>query len=131
VPSRFLASAFVAGPGLMILTFQIIRRVTRYYIGDQPIFTLRMIMTVAMIINMFLLGCELFTEFYSPTMHAAAIQSRKVTRRVSRRQSRSTKWAPAICFHRTFCDWHVICNCADEGRRGPFLPIEGARDAQD
>jgi len=72
VPSRFLASAFVAGPGLMILTFQIIRRVTRYYIGDQPIFTLRMIMTVAMIINMFLLGSELFTEFYSPTMHAAA-----------------------------------------------------------
>ena len=67
VPSRFLASAFVAGPGLMILTFQVIRRVTRYYIGDQPIFTLRMIMTVAMIINMFLLGCELFTEFYSPT----------------------------------------------------------------
>src|SRR5512136_3100925 len=72
VPSRFLASAFVAGPALMILTFQIIRRVTRYYIGDQPIFTLRMIMTVAMIINMFLLGSELFTEFYSPTMHAAA-----------------------------------------------------------
>jgi molybdopterin-containing oxidoreductase family membrane subunit len=27
-----------------------------------------------MLINMFLLGCELFTEFYSPTMHAAAAQ---------------------------------------------------------
>ena len=53
----------------MMLTFQIIRRVTRYWIGDQPILTLRMIMTVAMIINMFLLGSELFTEFYSP--HAA------------------------------------------------------------
>ncbi len=74
VPSRFLASAFVAGPALMILTFQIIRRVTRYYIGDQPIFTLRMIMTVAMIINMFLLGSELFTEFYYPTQHSAAAQ---------------------------------------------------------
>jgi molybdopterin-containing oxidoreductase family membrane subunit len=74
VPSRFLASAFVAGPALMILTFQVIRRVTRYYIGDQPIFTLRMIMTVAMIINMFLLGSELFTEFYYPTQHAAAAQ---------------------------------------------------------
>lgn len=74
VPSRFLASAFVAGPALMILTFQIIRRVTRYYIGDQPIFTLRMIMTVAMLINMFLLGSELFTEFYYPTQHAAAAQ---------------------------------------------------------
>lgn len=72
VPSRFLASAFVAGPALMILAFQVIRRATRYYIGDQPIFTLRMIMTVAMIINMFLLGCEMFTEFYSPTQHAAA-----------------------------------------------------------
>jgi len=72
VPSRFLASAFVAGPALMIVTFQIIRRVTRYWIGDAPIFTLRMIMTVAMVINMFLLGSELFTEFYSPTEHAAA-----------------------------------------------------------
>ncbi len=72
VPSRFLASAFVAGPALMILTFQIVRRLTRYWIGDDPIFTLRMIMTVAMIINVFLLGCEIFTEFYSPTEHAAA-----------------------------------------------------------
>ena len=62
------------GRRLMILTFQIIRRVTRYYIGDQPIFTLRMIMTVAMIINMFLLGCELFTEFYYADTHAAAAQ---------------------------------------------------------
>ncbi len=72
VPSRFLASAFVAGPALLILTFQIIRRVTRYWIGDQPIFTLRLIMTVAMIINVFLLASELFTEFYSPTAHSAA-----------------------------------------------------------
>ena len=72
VPARFLASAFVAGPALMILAFQIIRRAMRYYIGDKPIFTLRMIMTVAMLINMFLLVSELFTEFYSPTQHAAA-----------------------------------------------------------
>ncbi|MBL9172142.1 MAG: polysulfide reductase NrfD [Verrucomicrobiales bacterium] len=72
VPSRFLASAFVAGPGLMILAFQVIRKVMRYHIGDAPIFTLRMIMTVAMLINMFLLLCELFTEFYYPTQHAAS-----------------------------------------------------------
>mgnify|MGYP002633613551 CR=1 FL=1 len=72
VPARFLASAFVAGPALMVLTFQTIRRFANYWIGDEPIFTLRMIMTVAMIINMFLLGSELFTEFYSPTQHAAA-----------------------------------------------------------
>jgi molybdopterin-containing oxidoreductase family membrane subunit len=72
VPARFLASAFVAGPALMILTFQTIRRRAEYWIGDKPLFTLRLIMTVAMIINMFLLGSELFTEFYSPTQHAAA-----------------------------------------------------------
>ncbi len=72
VPSRFLASAFVAGPALMILTFQIIRKAARYWIGDEPIFTLRMIITVAMLVNVFLLGSELFTEFYSPTQHAAA-----------------------------------------------------------
>jgi len=72
VPARFLASAFVAGPALMILTFQSIRRRAKYWIGDKPLFTLRMIMTVAMVINMFLLGSELFTEFYSPTQHAAA-----------------------------------------------------------
>jgi molybdopterin-containing oxidoreductase family membrane subunit len=72
VPARFLASAFVAGPALMILAFQIIRRVMRYDIGDKPIFTMRMIMTVAMLINMFLLVSELFTEFYAPTQHAAA-----------------------------------------------------------
>lgn len=72
VAPRFLASAFAAGPALLILTFQLIRRHTRYWIGDEPIFMLRMIMTVAMLINVFLLGCEVFTEFYAPTAHSAA-----------------------------------------------------------
>jgi len=72
VPARFLASAFVAGPALMILTFQTIRRRAKFWIGDQPLFTLRMIMTVAMIINMFLLGSELFTEFYAKTQHSVS-----------------------------------------------------------
>jgi molybdopterin-containing oxidoreductase family membrane subunit len=72
VAPRFLASAFAAGPALLILTFQIIRRVTRYWIGDEPIDLLRLIMTVAMLINVFLLGCEVFTEFYAPTAHTSA-----------------------------------------------------------
>ncbi|HPA17968.1 MAG TPA: polysulfide reductase NrfD [Verrucomicrobiae bacterium] len=72
VAPRFLASAFAAGPALLILTFQVIRKFTRYWIGDEPIFMLRMIMTVAMLINVFLLGCEVFTEFYAPTAHSAA-----------------------------------------------------------
>lgn len=72
VAPRFLASAFTAGPALLIITFQFIRKFLHYHIGDEPIFTLRKIVTVAMIINVFLLACELFAEFYSDTYHVAA-----------------------------------------------------------
>lgn len=72
VAPRFLASAFTAGPALLVVTFQFIRKFTGYHIGDEPIFTLRRIITVAMIINVFLLFCELFTEFYGGTYHVAA-----------------------------------------------------------
>lgn len=72
VAPRFLASAFTAGPALIILTFQLVRRMTSYWIGDESILTLRKIMTVAMIINVFLLFCELFAEFYTETEHVAA-----------------------------------------------------------
>jgi molybdopterin-containing oxidoreductase family membrane subunit len=72
VAPRFLASAFTAGPALLVLTFQLVRTFTRYWIGNESIFTLRRIMTVAMIINVFLLGCELFTEFYAETVHVAS-----------------------------------------------------------
>jgi molybdopterin-containing oxidoreductase family membrane subunit len=72
IAPRFLASAFTSGPALLVITFQIIRRFTRYWIGDDPIFTLRRIITVAMIINVFLLLCEVFTEFYVQAYHVAS-----------------------------------------------------------
>lgn len=72
VAPRFLASAFAAGPALLVLTFQIIRRVLGYWIGDEPIQILRRILTVALVINLFLLGCEVFVEFYSGTHHSAS-----------------------------------------------------------
>ncbi len=74
VAPRFLASAFSAGPALLIITFQAIRRFGGYWIGDEPIFFLRKIITVALMINMFLLGCEVFTEFYSGTYHVASAE---------------------------------------------------------
>ncbi len=74
IAPRFLASAFTAGPAILVVTFQFIRRYTRYWIGDAPIFTLRRIITVAMIINVFLLACEVFTEFYVKTYHVSASQ---------------------------------------------------------
>lgn len=64
---RFLASAFAAGPALIILALQVIRRVSEYKISDDALLTLRSIVQVAMIINVFLLLCEVFTKFYSDT----------------------------------------------------------------
>ena len=72
VAPRFLASAFAAGPALLILTFQVIRRITGFWIGDEPLQLLRRIATIALLINVFLLGCELFVEFYSGTYHSVS-----------------------------------------------------------
>jgi Ni/Fe-hydrogenase subunit HybB-like protein len=74
VGPRFLASAFTAGPALIILTLQVVRRVTEYRIPDQALLTLRSIVQVAMIINVFLLLNELFKEFYTKTAHGASAE---------------------------------------------------------
>ena len=70
VGPRFLASAFTAGPAIIILALQIIRHVTHYRITDKALLTLRSIVQVSMIINVFLLVCEVFKEFYSGTTHS-------------------------------------------------------------
>lgn len=70
---RFIASAFTAGPALMIITLQIIRRFTAYPIKQSVIDMLAIIMTVAMQINLYFVGVELFTDFYNETEHAASI----------------------------------------------------------
>lgn len=72
VGPRFLASAFTAGPAIIILALQIIRRVTQYAISDKALLTLRAIVQVSMLINVFLLFCEVFTEFYSGGLHVAS-----------------------------------------------------------
>ncbi|MEI7800236.1 MAG: NrfD/PsrC family molybdoenzyme membrane anchor subunit [Opitutaceae bacterium] len=72
VGPRFLASAFTAGPAIIILALQIIRSVTQYRITDKALLTLRSIVQVSMIINVFLLVCEIFKEFYSGTTHGAS-----------------------------------------------------------
>jgi Ni/Fe-hydrogenase subunit HybB-like protein len=72
VGPRFLASAFTAGPALIILALQIIRRVTQYRITDKALLTLRSIVQVSMLINVFLLINEVFKEFYSGNLHVAS-----------------------------------------------------------
>lgn len=72
VAPRFLASAFTAGPGFLILTLQVIRRFTNYKVEDKAIMMLRNIVQVSMVINVFLLFCELFKEFYTDSAHVAS-----------------------------------------------------------
>lgn len=72
VGPRFLASAFTAGPALIILALQVIRHVTHYRITDKALLTLRSIVQVSMLINVFLLINEVFKEFYSGNHHVAS-----------------------------------------------------------
>jgi molybdopterin-containing oxidoreductase family membrane subunit len=62
---RFLASAFASGPALLILLCMLLRKLTGYDVGTKAIRTLAVIVTYAMIVNVFFLLMELFTSFYS------------------------------------------------------------------
>lgn len=71
---RFLASAFCAGPALMILIFQVLRKVMDFRVRDRAIFKLAEIIAYAMAINLFLMFAEIFKEYYSNTTHLAPLQ---------------------------------------------------------
>ena len=62
---RFLASAFAAGPSLLIILLMITRKFSKYDPGKEPLQTLGKIVTYAMITNLFFYGLEFFTAFYS------------------------------------------------------------------
>jgi Ni/Fe-hydrogenase subunit HybB-like protein len=62
---RFLASAFAAGPALLILLCMIVRKLTWFDVGREPIRKLSLIVTYAMIVNVFFVLMEVFTVFYS------------------------------------------------------------------
>ncbi|HEB76240.1 MAG TPA: menaquinol oxidoreductase [Nitrospirae bacterium] len=63
--ARFLASAFAAGPAFLIILALIVRKLTKFDPGKEPIQALGKIVTYAMIANVFFLLLEVFTAFYS------------------------------------------------------------------
>ncbi|MFT7485374.1 MAG: Ni/Fe-hydrogenase subunit HybB-like protein [Candidatus Paceibacteria bacterium] len=67
---RFLASAFAAGPAFLILALEIIDRFTSYNVPEKALSTLKSIVTVALLVNMFMLGSEIFTELYAGSAHS-------------------------------------------------------------
>ncbi|MCB7038768.1 sulfate reduction electron transfer complex DsrMKJOP subunit DsrP [Eggerthella sinensis] len=73
--ARFLASAFAAGPALLIVICFIMRRFTTFKASDKAIDTLAKIVCYAMIANVFFFVLEIFTSFYSNIpSHMAPLQ---------------------------------------------------------
>ncbi|MGQ8336653.1 sulfate reduction electron transfer complex DsrMKJOP subunit DsrP [Sunxiuqinia sp. A32] len=66
---RFLASAFCSGPAILLILFQILRKMTRFEIKDEAIWKIAELMVYAMFIYLFFTIAELFKEFYSGTEH--------------------------------------------------------------
>ena len=67
---RFLASAFAAGPALIIIVLVILQTTTSFRVEEQVFNKIRRISVVAAIINLIMLFSEVFKEFYLPTHHS-------------------------------------------------------------
>ena len=70
MPIRFIATAFAAGPALIIIAFLVIRKNTRFWIDDSAIQLLTTIVTWCLGIALFLTLSEIVVEFYARTEHA-------------------------------------------------------------
>ena len=63
--ARFLASAFAGGPALLIILALIVRKISKFDVGKEAIQAVGRIVSYAMFANVFFLGLEFFTAFYS------------------------------------------------------------------
>ena len=70
MPIRFIATAFAAGPALIVIVFLVIRNNTRFWIEDSAIQLLATIVTWCLGIALFLTLSEIVVEFYARTEHA-------------------------------------------------------------
>jgi molybdopterin-containing oxidoreductase family membrane subunit len=66
---RFLASAFCSGPAMVIIMFQVIRKFSTIHVSNKALFKIAELIAYAMFLNLFLLGAEIFKEYYSHTVH--------------------------------------------------------------
>ncbi|MCL5270262.1 MAG: polysulfide reductase NrfD [bacterium] len=72
---RFLASAFAAGPALLILLCMLVRRVSRFDPGREAIQKVATIVCYAMIVDIFFILMEFFSAFYGGSAeHTASLR---------------------------------------------------------
>lgn len=66
---RFIASAFCSGPAILLILFQILQRTAGLRIKDEAMEKIAELMAYFMFLNLFLLGAEVFKEYYWATEH--------------------------------------------------------------
>jgi molybdopterin-containing oxidoreductase family membrane subunit len=71
---RFLVSAMASGPAILIPVLAAIERFSTLEIAPTVYDYLRKTVIYVLPVNFFLLGCELFKEFYTGTTHVASAQ---------------------------------------------------------
>lgn len=71
---RFIVSAFVTGPAFILATLFFLRKFAGLHIGDGPVKTLTRVLQVTLPIDLFMVGSEVFTEFYTGGSHVSAAQ---------------------------------------------------------
>lgn len=69
---RFLISAGASAPALLILLFTVIKHFTSLNVKQSVFDYFLYVLRIAMPINLFLVGCEIFQEFYTGSLHSAS-----------------------------------------------------------
>jgi molybdopterin-containing oxidoreductase family membrane subunit len=71
---RFLITTGVSAPAIFILLFAVLNRYSALEIKQSVFDYLKAILRITMPVNLFLLGCAFFQEFYSGSMHSHSAQ---------------------------------------------------------
>ncbi len=70
---RFIAGALSSGPALMLLVFQVLRKVSDVKVENKTIFRIATFIAYAMAINLFFTVSDLFKSFYPGTAESISI----------------------------------------------------------
>jgi len=71
---RFLASAFAAGPAIILMVLISIKELADYPVDENIFLKLRRIIVVSAVVNLVMLFSEVFKEFYAFTHHSLSAQ---------------------------------------------------------
>lgn len=69
---RFLISAGASAPALLIILFTALKHFGKLNVKDSVFDYFLYVLRITMPINLFLVGCEVFQEFYTGSLHAAS-----------------------------------------------------------